>query len=251
MVPRPRTFSPDQLLEEEVRIVEGEGLRAFLCRPDATGPFAAVLVAHEVYGLDSAARDACRRLAQAGYVALCPDLWSRGDTPAVAPTGAGMEEALAGLPDERALSDLAASLRWLEERREVERGHVGIAGCCMGGTVALLFACRSWDVRACAVFYARLRRERTPFHPASPIESVSALRCPLLGVFGADDPAVPADDVEALRRRLERHAKEFELLTYEGAGHGFLNPEREGFRPGPAEDAWKRLLEFLESKVRR
>ena len=75
------------------------------------------------------------------------------------------------------------------------------------------------------------------------------LGCPLLALFGEDDPSIPQEDVEAMRRVLSQFSREFDIVTFPGAGHGFFNDRRPSFRRPAAEAAWQHTLGFLEENL--
>jgi hypothetical protein len=112
---------------------------------------------------------------------------------------------------------------------------------------SLLAACSVDGLAACVSWYGMLRyAEKTPAKPASPLELAPQLRCPYLGLFGADDAIIPPADVNELRTILDRTDQPHEIRVYAGAGHAFFNDTRpDAYRPDAAADAWPRALAFL------
>jgi carboxymethylenebutenolidase len=151
------------------------------------------------------------------------------------------------LPDRRVLGDLAGAVELLRGRPEVRPESIGITGFCMGGQYALMAACTVSGIAACVSWYGMLRyAEKDEVKPASPLDLSPNLRCPYLGLFGAEDGIIPVADVEELRRILQREGKTFEIEVYAGAGHAFFNDARpEMYRPEVAKRAWPRAVEFL------
>jgi len=227
---------------------EGEGV----------GGLPAVLLVHEVFGVDDHMRDLAGGLAAQGFACLVPDLWAREGLPGPSPSvgdptpawpTATIRAAVAGLPDRRALGDLEAGLRTLAERPEVDPDRVAAMGCCMGGTLAFLLACTTRRPLAAVVdCYGRIvYRELTEAKPSQPLELALNLACPLLAQFGAADGSIPAEHVELLEQRLTMFSREFEIVVHPNAGHGFLNDTRPGYHAGAAEAAWARTLAFLRA----
>jgi len=136
----------------------------------------------------------------------------------------------------RAIAEIVAAARFLLARDDVRGPKVGVVGFCMGGALSLLSACESDLFGAAVVFYGR--------NP-DPIERVRSLHCPLLGLYGELDQAIPPSEVERLRAALTAAGKEFELHIYPGAPHAFFNDTRASYRPEAAIDAWRRTLAFL------
>ena len=246
-----------ELLEFEGH--DGDTVRG-LWFPPAGGPASGtpapgIVLVHEVFGTDHFVCDVAARFAAEGYAVLAPDLYSREGLPGPRATDADpapgwtpeqVRAAVGRMPDRRALADLDGAARALGERPDVAADRLAVVGFCMGGNYAYLLGCISDRVAAVVDFYGRivypqLSREK----PSQPLEMVLNLGCPLLGLFGDEDASIPVADVELMRAALTQAAKTFELHVYEGAGHGFFNHDRGGWREEAAADAWERTLAFL------
>jgi carboxymethylenebutenolidase len=155
------------------------------------------------------------------------------------------------LPDERVLSDVASAVQFLAGRPEVRRETIGVTGFCLGGQYAIMAACRVAGLAACASFYGMLRyASRPPHKPASPLDLAAELRCPLLGLYGAEDGLIPPADLAELETILRNNGKTFRFHVYPGAGHAFMNEARtDAFRPSVAADAWNRAIEFFTANL--
>ncbi len=123
--------------------VDGTSLKAYLAVPDGAGPRPGVVVIQDALGLTRAIRDHVDRLASYGYLAVAPDLYTRG----------GMlrcvQATMRSLFSSRgqAYDDIESSRRWLLDRDDCS-GRVGVIGFCMGGGFALMTASRGFDVSA-------------------------------------------------------------------------------------------------------
>jgi dienelactone hydrolase len=229
---------------ETVEVPSGPGaMPCFVARPPGDGPWPAVLVVHEAFGLNGHIRDVARRIAGEGYVALAPDLYWRGGTGRVAGYDR-LPEAIAlmrSLRDDQVVADVDAAIAFLHRRPDVRAGGVGITGFCMGGRISFLAACElPGKLAACAPFYGG----------GIPVEKTPALGAPLLAFFGEKDGFIPREAVETLRAALTRAGKEAEVVVYPGADHGFFCDERASYQKAAADDAWKRLLAFLGRHLR-
>jgi len=252
----------------------GEALEAYLARPAAAPPLPAVIVVMEIWGVDAHVQDVAHRLAASGYLAIAPDLYSRGGRapelaedriaaakallealpPAAWSDPAARAAAVAARPEpERArlgqtlerllpaqrpmarwVGDLRATVAWLRSEPAAQGRRIGAVGFCMGGSLAALLAAEEAGLAAAAIFYGA----------APPPEKAAATACPLIGFFGGDDPRVLASYppfVEAMARA----GRPFEQHVYPGTPHAFFNDTRRSYRPEPARDAWWRLLRFL------
>jgi carboxymethylenebutenolidase len=158
--------------------------------------------------------------------------------------------AVSKLPDRRVLGDLEGALVHLANDPEVDAKRLGAIGFCMGGNYAYLLGCKSTRARCVVDFYGRfIYRELTAEKPIQPLEMALNLSCPLLAIFGEEDPSISRDDVEKFRRTLEQFSKEFTIVTFPGAGHGFLNDRRKSYDATVAEKAWKLAIEFLREHL--
>jgi carboxymethylenebutenolidase len=219
-----------------------------LARPLGPSRGALILIP-DVHGISDLYRRIAGRFAAAGYLALVLDLYVRQGKPTLRDPEA-VARWIGGLDDRRVLGDVEAAVRHLAGRPDGP-GAPAIAGFCVGGQYALMAACTIEGIAACVSFYGMLRYlERSPHKPASPLDLASSLRCPYLGLFGAEDALIPLADVRELEEILRQNAKDFEIETFPGAGHAFLNDTRpDAYRQDAAERAWRLAKAFLDEHV--
>ena len=153
--------------------------------------------------------------------------------------------------DRQVLADLQAATDWLAARPETRGRALGITGFCMGGKYTILAACRCTGLRAAVPWYGMLTvGELDECNPEHPLDALSDLACPLLGLFGKDDPIVPLAEVERLEPAAAAAGQQVEVVVYPGAGHAFANDSRpDAYRPDAAADAWQRALAFLHRQL--
>jgi dienelactone hydrolase len=114
--------------------------------------------------------------------------------------------------------------------------------------IAGRFAARGFATLAVDLYTRYEQRNATK--PRSPLDAAVDLTCPYLGIFGEDDALIPSGDIAELGGRLERAGKTFELKTYAGCGHAFLNHNRpEAYRPEAAVDAFERSVRFFDAHL--
>jgi carboxymethylenebutenolidase len=215
--------------------------------PVGGGPWPAVVVVHEAFGLTEDIREIARRFAAAGYLALAPDLYSDGGalrclkaTFRALSRGAG-----------KSFDDLDAGRTWLTARPDCT-GRVGIAGFCLGGGFALLAASRGFDAAA-------------PNYGEVPDDVDAVLRgaCPIVASYGAKDRALRGAAAR-LEAALQRAGVTHDVKEYPDAGHSFLNRHPfgligtaalraggVGFHGPSAEDAWARILAVFDEHLVR
>lgn len=246
----PVGVAPPDVRTEEVAISlpGGERMPALLALPEAT-PAAAVLAINDVFGRSPFYENLSRRLAQAGFVALDPEYFFR-EGPLADQTREAATERKNRLDESRAVRDLQAAIGWLQARREVREGRIGTIGFCMGGTYVLDLAARRDDIRASVSYYGFPAAKRAGLPP--PVETAARMRGSILGHWGDQDTGVGMENVEALRRNLERARAAHEFHIYPGLGHGFLKAFLEDESSPGYEQAclsWRRTLDFLRARL--
>jgi carboxymethylenebutenolidase len=221
-------------------------ISAFLASPRSSSRRGGVIVIHEIFGLTDHIKDVACRLAQAGYDAIAPDLFTREGSPP--PLSGGFEPLMkfaTAIPDAQVLADLKAAMKHL--RALPNSNHkVGCVGFCWGGRMSMLLDADAHNLDAAVAYYGRVSGATTENQPQNPIDVVEKMHAPLLGHFGAEDQSIPPAEANKLRDALARHRKTAEIYVYEHAGHAFNNDTREGFRPEAAQLAWQRTLDWFE-----
>jgi carboxymethylenebutenolidase len=204
----------------------------------AAGPWPAVLVIHEWWGLEDHFRDMTRVFARNGYVTLAPDLYHGRVT-------ADWEEAgrlKTSLDLERATREILDGIPYLRSLPFVNPARIGIVGFCMGGGLALLSLCRTNELAAGVIYFQSMYPD--------PAELVN-ISCPLLCHYGEDDIYTPRSEVETFERLLKEHNKSYQIYFYKNAGHAFCNDQHpELYRKEAAEASWPRTFEFFQKHLR-
>ncbi len=230
---------PSKIGEQETAI------KAFLATPKTEGKRGAVIVIHEIFGLNDHIKDVACRLAQAGYTALAPDLFTREGSPPSPSEGFGpLMQFVGKIPDSQIMDDLKAGMRYLRGRPD-SNGKVGVVGFCWGGRISMLLDANAPDLNAAVAYYGRISGDKSANQPAHPIDLVEKMHAPLLGHFGAEDQGIPPSEAAKLRSALKDHGQVAEIYVYEHAGHAFNNDTRESYRPEAAKLAWKRTLDWF------
>jgi carboxymethylenebutenolidase len=247
MTERTRTY--DGMLAETVAITGhgGDEIEAYLARPLDHGPHGAVVVIHHMPGYDEATKEITRRFAARGYLAVCPNLYSR-EAPGASPDdAAAAARAAGGVPDERLVGDVAGAAAYLRSLTS-SNGKVGVIGYCSGGRQAFLAACSlplDAAVDCYGAFVVGTPPEGFPLAVKPLLDLADQLSCPLLGLFGAEDRYPSPAQTAELERSLTEHGKTFEFHTYDDAGHAFFSVDRPSYRPQAAVDGWNRVFDFF------
>jgi carboxymethylenebutenolidase len=225
----------------------GDEIEAYLAQPLERGAVGGVVVIHHMPGYDESTKEITRTFAAHGYLALCPNLYSR-EAPGASPDdAAAAARAQGGVPDERLVGDVAGAVAYLRSLGS-SNGKVATIGYCSGGRQSFLAACSlplDAAVDCYGAFVVAPPPEGAPVSVRPLVHLAGDLSCPLLGLFGADDQYPSPAEVHELERVLTEHGKAFEFHTYEGAGHAFFNTARPSYRPEAAAEGWARIWEFF------
>jgi carboxymethylenebutenolidase len=240
------TTSSDDLEAGPVSIpTDGGPMPGYRAMPKKRkGPLPVVIVVQEIFGIHEYIQDVCRRLARLGYCAVAPSLYFRqGDATKVSDMKVLMDTIVSKVDSERVLTDLDATLKWLDQNKVGDLKRVGITGFCWGGTVVWDYARHNPAIRAGVAWYGKLgegaRSKRKP------VEFAKDLRVPVLGLYGGKDSGIPQTDVEQMRAELKQGKSGSEIIVYPEAEHGFHADYRPSYNEKAAMDGWQRLQRWF------
>ncbi len=236
------TTDSNGLTVGEVKIPVAEGsIPGYRAMPSRGGPFATVLVVHEIFGVHEHIKDICRRLAKLGYLAVAPALYAReGDVGRVSDMQKIMK-VVGKVPDRQVASDLDSTVAWAKSTGKADTGKLAITGFCWGGRQVWLYAAHNPALKAGVAWYGPLERPKTEMSPDNPIDLVQQINAPILGLYGGVDVGIPVAQVGAMRAALKAAGKPSEIVVYPDAPHGFNADYRPSYRPDAARDGWKRM----------
>jgi len=234
------------LVAEELHIPVADGtLPAYAARPEGSGPFPIILVIEEIFGVHEYIRDVCRRLAHQGFLAVAPELYARiADLSTMTDPQTIVRDVISKAPDATILSDLDHAAAWAAGWHG-DRSRLGVLGFCRGGRDTWLYAAHNPALRAAVAFYGPVRTPDTPIQPHSPLELAATLRCPLLGLYGGQDPSIALPDVHQAQDRAQAAGREVEIVVYPDAPHGFHADYRPSYREADAKAAWTLALSWF------
>jgi carboxymethylenebutenolidase len=216
-----------------------ETVQGMLYTPTGKGPFPALIVIHEWWGLNDWVKEQASKLSDQGYVTLAVDL-HRGK---VATTPDEAHQIMRGVPEDRAKRDLHAAFEYLTSQANVKKDRIGAIGWCMGGGYALDVALQESTLAADVINYG---------HLATDSAALQKINAPILGLFGGQDKGIPPEDVRKFGETLDKMGKKIDIKIYDDAGHAFENPNnKQGYRAADAEDAWKRTTDFLALNLKK
>jgi carboxymethylenebutenolidase len=228
---------------EWIDVQSGERkLRCFVVYPEVKDKAPAVLVIHENKGLNDWARSVADQLAEAGYIAIAPDMISgmgpeQGNTDSFKSTDAATQ-AIYKLDAEGVGADLNAVADAVLKLPSCN-GKLSVAGFCWGGTQTFEFATRRKGLTAACVFYGSAPKDEA---------ALAKIDCTVYGFYGESDNRINAG-IDATKELMKKLDKVYEPVIYAGAGHGFMRAgeaaEATKDTKHARDDAWKRWKEIL------
>ena len=229
---------------EWVTVTNGQRqVQSFVAYPEVKEKATAVIVIHEIFGLSDWVRGVADQLAEAGYVAIAPDLLS-----GTAPGGGGTAElggsdavrkAISALPPDQITADLNAVAEYVSKLPACN-GKVVVSGFCWGGTQSFRFATNNKQIKAAFVFYG---------NGPDDAAAVARISAPVYGFYAENDARVNST-IPKSTELMKEAGKTYDPVTYPGAGHGFM---RAGEAPDASNDnkkahdqAWRRWKDLLK-----
>jgi carboxymethylenebutenolidase len=216
----------------KIKLKAADGFELGAYRADPSGrPRGRVVVIQEIFGVNSHIRSVCDRLADAGYVALAPQIFDRVERDFE--SGYSPDEVaharnfIPKLDWDKVMADTEAAIDALKKE-----GAVAIMGFCLGGSVSWIAATKYGGLAAAVCYYGGQIMQHIDKKP----------RCPVQMHFGAHDTHIPVSDVEIMKQK----QPQAEIYIYQHAGHGFHCDERGSYDQPSSRIAWERTLGFLK-----
>ncbi len=243
-----------EIRTERVKVPNGDlQIDAYLAQPAGEGPFPAVVVFQEIFGVNAHIREVSERIANEGYVAIAPALYQR-----IAPgfeTGYQGDDFKIG-KDYKAqtkaselLSDTQATIDYLKTLPSVKSDRLGSIGFCFGGHVAYLTATLD-DLKATASFYGAGIATMCPGEDEPTINRTGDISGTLYAFFGNEDASIPSEQVEQIEAELSKHQIPHKIFRYDGADHGFFCDHRDSYNSTAAADAWQKVQQLFEQELK-
>jgi carboxymethylenebutenolidase len=198
---------------------------AFVVFPEVKNKATSVLVIHEIFGMSDWVLSLTDQLAEAGFVAIAPDLLS-----GMGPNGGGTSEiraadsnavgkAIRDLPPDQITADLNAVADYVS-KLPAANGKLAVTGYCWGGSQSFRYATNNPKLKAAFVFYGSAPEIK---------EDLARIKTPVYGFYAGNDARINATLPKTMEVMKEL-GKTYEPVTYDGAGHGFM---RAGEAPEP------------------
>ncbi|MEQ1775666.1 MAG: dienelactone hydrolase family protein [Burkholderiales bacterium] len=206
-----------------------------------------VLVVQEIFGVHEHIKDVARRFAKAGYLAVAPELYYRqGDVSQLKDNKEIFAKVVSKVPDWQVMRDLDASVRWAEKNGG-SRYKLGITGFCWGGRITWLYTAHNDYVKAGVAWYGRLVGDKNAMTPTNPIDVVSNIKAPVLGLYGGADAGIPNNTVAQMNAALKKAGNPSIIHTYPDTPHAFHADYRPSYRQAEAWNGWDRCLAWFKA----
>jgi carboxymethylenebutenolidase len=232
----------------EIQVPTADGpLAAYRAMPAGGQRLPTVIVVHEIFGVHEYIKDTCRRLAKAGYLAIAAEMYARhGDVSKMANIQDILAGPVAAAPDTEHMSDLDACAAWAAKNGG-DADRLAITGFCRGGRTVWLYAAHNPRLKAAVSWYGVLEGAPTARQPRWPIDVTAELKAPVLGLYGGKDQGITAGQIEDMRQALKTANSKSLIHVYPDAPHAFHADYRPSYRQEPAEDGWRRMLEWFKA----
>ena len=230
---------------EWVTVKRGDrAVETFVAYPESKTKTPVVLVIHEIFSMTDWVQDLADQVAEAGYVAVAPDLLSgmgpNGGRSNSFPEGKTME-AVSHLNPDQITADLNAVADYAL-KLPASSGKLFVAGFCWGGGQTFRFATNRGDLAAAFVFYG----------PPPEKDAMARIKAPVYGFYGGNDARIDATIPDTIAN-MKAAGKSYEPVTYEGAGHGFMRageaPDANDANKNARADAWARWKSLMGKEL--
>ncbi|GAC1403065.1 MAG: dienelactone hydrolase family protein [Ktedonobacteraceae bacterium] len=232
---------------EDIVLTAADGNRfsAFAAHPSKpTG--SQVVIYPDVRGLHQFYKELALRFAEVGIAAVAMDYFGR--TAGLTARNDSFEfwPHVQQLRLPTVFADAKASLAQLQSMTGSSDASFTV-GFCLGGSLSLYTGTENMGLTGIIGFYAGLSRQMDEAK-GTVLEAADKIRVPVLGLFGGNDPNIPADQIQALDEQLDKAGVQHSIITYPGAPHSFFDRKATEFVRESA-DAWQRILGFIAEQT--
>ena len=220
-------------------------MATYIARPEGTGVRPALLLAAHAPGVNQFMQDMAVRFAEAGYLAIVPDIFHREPSETAGDTKARVQR----LRDDDVIVDFQAAHSYARDLDGVDPARIGVVGFCIGGRIAHVAASANDGLAVGVLFYPANMTVAWGDGPTA-FDRSAGIRCPLLGILGADDHNPTREEAERFGEELSALGKQHEFAFFDGAGHAFMDDSQaERYREDAARQAWETTISWLNKNL--
>jgi len=228
----------------QLEVAGANTMQAYVAAPEGSGPFPAILVFQEAFGVNHHIREVAGRFAAEGYVAIAPELFHRTAEPGFEGSytdfGA-VAQHFQGVTEEGMENDVRAAYNWLQAQPNVKKDATVSTGYCMGGRVSFL-ANSIVPLKAAVSYYGgRIMPDL--------VKRAPSLHASMLFFWGGLDKHIPQEQVSAVMAELDAAGKKYVNVVFSFADHAFFCDARPSYNAEAAKLAWPLTLAFLKENL--
>jgi len=219
--------------------------------PTGSGKCPVLVVIPEIFGMHEHIKDVTRRFAREGFLSLTFEPYAREGGVLNLPDIGAVRKVADSVPDERVMADLDAIVNYAKKHPAAQADRIGVTGFCRGGMYTLLYAAHNQEIKTAVAWYGQIKPEKRPgVRQVGPLDIVSKINAPVLGLYGEADLGIPAADAKEMEAALKAAGKAAEFVLYPGAPHAFFADYRPSYRADAAKDAWGRCVAWLNKYLK-
>jgi carboxymethylenebutenolidase len=246
------TTNTDGIIAADGKVLSGDfSVPIYEARPSASGKYPILVVIPEIFGMHEHIKDVTRRFAKEGFLSITFEPYAREGGVLNLPDISSVRKVADTVPDKRVMNDLDAIVAYARQHSAGRADRLGVTGFCRGGMYALLYAAHNHELKAVVPWYGQLRPAKMPgVRTSGPLDVVSQITCPVLGLYGGEDVGIPVADVREMETAFKTAGKTAEFILYPGTPHAFFADYRPSYRPDAAKDAWRRCITWLNNYLK-
>jgi carboxymethylenebutenolidase len=217
-------------------------MNAYVSMPEGNGPFPAVMVFQEAFGVNHHIRSIADRIAKEGYVAIAPELFHRTAPPGFEASYTdfpSVQPHFAVITTDTLEADIQSTYDWLQTQEQVDKSKIGCIGFCLGGRVSFI-ANTFLKLQAAVSFYGG------GMHALA--DRAANAGAPQLLFWGGKDTHIKPEDIDTVTNALKEAGKDYVNVVISYADHGFNCDERASYNPDAAHEAWAMTQAFFKNK---
>ena len=231
----------------DIKLADGGVLKSWVVYPERAQKAGVVLVIHDIRGLSDMARALGDQLAQDGFIAVVPDFLS-----GKGPNGGGTEslgsdvgKTIQGLTPAEVVARLNAAMEY-GKKLPASNGKTGVVGFCWGGARSFGYAAAQPALNAAVVYYGDAPGSADSSHETT----LANVKAPVLGLYAGNDARINTT-IPPTEAAMKKLGKNYEVRTYEGAGHGFMFSQggAGGANLKAAQESWPVVLQFFRNHL--
>ncbi len=223
-----------------IPVADGTEIDVYAAFPEGRGPFPAILLCQEAFGINNHIRQVAERLCKEGYAVITPDFFHRTARRIELPYNdfSRVMPHIQAITREGLCADIEAGYNWLLKQTVIKKEKLGSIGFCMGGRVSFL-ANTILPISAAVSYYGGGLEQLTGEAPR--------LHGQHLFFWGGQDKHITPDKIDIIINAVKAAGKEYTNVIISNADHGFNCDERPSYNPLAAKEAWAHSLAFLET----